>query len=306
MTRHLLAIAALLIFSQFHAIAQAPKGHALIIATRKVDEKTVAVQVTGNPNEDITYGPLDFVDNDVRKIKYILQMSGFKEGDIINLTKDKLTLKEVRDAFKTLKSRVGPNDLVMVYFTGHGDQIPDKDKVEPDSLDEVLVLYDGILIDDEINKLMKGFPLTARKLLIVDACHSGSSNKMVATHREMLGQMSNKSFRDERTSNKITLNGQSCTYFTSKSTDNTEQNIVYFGACGDNQESKANSEGSYFTTAIYSRFYPFNLSVNYTYVSFFCAVKDVMKSISQTQTIHYEETNKAPYSLTDHFLKIKQ
>lgn len=95
-------------------------------------------------------------------------------------------LKKVFDEFIT--SAVTPNDRVLIYFTGHGSQVPDQNGDEADGLDEVLVLNDtelvsgadgqttlrNVWVDDEINAMFSR--VVAKDIFfIVDACHSGTS-----------------------------------------------------------------------------------------------------------------------------------
>ena len=83
-----------------------------------------------------------------------------------------------------------PGSLVVLTFSGHGAQLrdvaPDARRPrpatarnrhvgdEPDGLDELWCLHDGVMLDDELSQLLAGFARGVRVLVITDACHSGS------------------------------------------------------------------------------------------------------------------------------------
>jgi len=90
---------------------------------------------------------------------------------------------EFVQALTRLKHFVTPNDLVVIYFSGHGDQTTDRDRDEiHDKCDEFFVTYPekskhkfkNSLTDDEFDKLIGGIS-TNHILTVVDACHSGGS-----------------------------------------------------------------------------------------------------------------------------------
>jgi hypothetical protein len=84
-------------------------------------------------------------------IKVMIDEEATKEGIIKNM--------------KALYGKAGPNDLVMMYFSGHGL----KGAFLPIDYDG----YNNKLDHDEINEIFKQSP-AKYKLVIADACHSGS------------------------------------------------------------------------------------------------------------------------------------
>jgi hypothetical protein len=85
----------------------------------------------------------------------------------------KNVIKELSKAATTLKSA----DILMLSYSGHGGQVPDRNKDEDDYQDETWCLYDGELIDDEIYKLLGRFASGVRILVFSDSCHSGTVTK---------------------------------------------------------------------------------------------------------------------------------
>jgi hypothetical protein len=89
-----------------------------------------------------------------------------------------LTKKATRDAVtkglaNAAKSLVA-GDLLMLTYSGHGGQVPDKDGDEDDAMDETWCLYDGELIDDELYEMYAKFAKGVRILVFSDSCHSGT------------------------------------------------------------------------------------------------------------------------------------
>ena len=70
-----------------------------------------------------------------------------------------------------------PGDIFLLTYSGHGGQVPDRSHDEPDLQDETWCLYDGELIDDEINRALARFRAGVRVLVLSDSCHSGTVTK---------------------------------------------------------------------------------------------------------------------------------
>lgn len=82
----------------------------------------------------------------------------------------KAVLAALRSAAKALKS----GDFFFLSFSGHGGQVPDTNRDEPDRKDETWCLFDGQLIDDELYLELSRFAAGVRVLVLSDSCHSGS------------------------------------------------------------------------------------------------------------------------------------
>jgi metacaspase-1 len=81
---------------------------------------------------------------------------------------------------------LGAGDAFVLTYAGHGAQVSDEGGDEPDGLDETWVLFDRMLLDDELHVALCRFVSGVRVLVISDSCHSGS----VARAREYLGILS--------------------------------------------------------------------------------------------------------------------
>jgi len=90
-------------------------------------------------------------------------------------------IKEMTSASSALKS----GDIFLLYYSGHGGQVPDLNKEEDDYQDETWCLYDGELIDDEIYNFLGKFREGVRILVMSDSCHSGTVTKAAYYHGTM-------------------------------------------------------------------------------------------------------------------------
>ncbi len=159
------------------------KKHALIIAVGDYPSKT-------------GWGAISSL-NDVALIKQSLLNQNFLESDIIVLTNENATKQGITAALMALQSKLQPGDIVVVHYSGHGQQIFDDNGEEPDDLDEALVPYDAFvkythnykgenhLRDDELANVIANFRNKLGKngqlLFILDSCHSGSATRGAKT-----------------------------------------------------------------------------------------------------------------------------
>jgi metacaspase-1 len=289
-----------------------PDAYALLIAPNTID---IAIINTKYQNQ-VSYGTLIFTEPDIKGILNVLDATGFINDKIFNLSGRKVNKKEVIDNLIKIKQLSDTNDLIFIYFTGHGDQRPDMPPIdEPDSLDEVLVLSDDYLFDDEINLLLKSFSKKQRIVMMIDACHSGTSYKLEDNRPtrqrkadellETKKQRSNKVFEDELAKNQK-FNAVACSISNYRD-NNRKLSMIYYGATTDDTESKATTTGSYFTLAFaskFSRYRPVWKTLNYK--TLFCAVNEAVNSTTtNSQSTQYKEIGNTEIFTNDYPLKIK-
>jgi hypothetical protein len=67
-------------------------------------------------------------------------------------------------------------EFLLVYYTGHGKRIPDRNGDENDGMDEALVFDDGFLVDDKLSEILKtpDKPAELKIVLLNDCCHCGT------------------------------------------------------------------------------------------------------------------------------------
>lgn len=108
-----------------------------------------------------------------------------KESIIVKDTPQATSREGMLKAFEELVGVTQRGDVVYVQYSGHGDQVPDRDGDEADGYDETLVPADvsesgdNQVTDDEvgrfIDRLMAKSP--ASVTIIFDCCHSGTISR---------------------------------------------------------------------------------------------------------------------------------
>jgi len=137
-------------------------------------------------------GELKFSINDAQLFLDALKRKmGVQEPNIRRVFGAEATYDGFVAGIDWLASKTQPEDIAVVYFSGHGSSIPDQPPLdEPDGRDECFVLYHTgrlghwqdalrekrLMVDDDFNVLMKKVP-ARKKIILADCCHSGTIDK---------------------------------------------------------------------------------------------------------------------------------
>lgn len=133
--------------------------------------------------------------NDVVSFEtYLSKRTGEDTGvglEVLSLTNERATRQAVIDGFRALFAKAGKEDVALFYYSGHGSQEQAPEEfwaIEPDHLDETLVLFDSReagkwdLADKELAKLIGEVGASgAHVVVILDCCHSGSGTREIGT-----------------------------------------------------------------------------------------------------------------------------
>jgi caspase domain-containing protein len=131
--------------------------------------------------------PLSGCHNDARDMANIASRAGYQPTLLLDSeARAARVLATINDA----AGRLAPGDAFLLTYAGHGTQVPDQSGDEPDAQDESWVLYDRLLLDDEIYAALARFEAGVRIFLISDSCHSGTIARVaqygeLITHRNM-------------------------------------------------------------------------------------------------------------------------
>lgn len=91
----------------------------------------------------------------------------------IVLTDAQVTRAQFIEGIRNLARRAQPSDVVLVFFSGHGNVQPAQgDANELDGLDETIVLFDGALTDHDVANELSAIR-AGTVILALDTCHSG-------------------------------------------------------------------------------------------------------------------------------------
>ena len=110
------------------------------------------------------------------------QYYGFQDDGIKLLLDAEATAAGIKGGLAWLAEGGADADAVRIFhYSGHGTDVADQNGDEPDGRDECLVPFDyrsaGFITDDVLKTLYDRFPVSGNLTLVMDSCHSGSSNK---------------------------------------------------------------------------------------------------------------------------------
>lgn len=115
--------------------------------------------------------------NDANAMKGIADGLGYQS---IILTDGQATSDRVIEEIARAAQSLSSGDILLLTYSGHGGQVQDVNGDEDDGQDETWVLYDRMVIDDELYSLWSQFESGVRIFVLSDSCHSGTILKMVA------------------------------------------------------------------------------------------------------------------------------
>jgi len=210
-----------------------------ITKNTNITQKALLVGV--NDYKDKTYDLMG-TQKDVRKINKLFSSWGF---DIDELYGSKSL--EFQDKLLNLANTLKSDDVLVIYFSGHGSFTKDYNGDEiSDNRDEILVFSDGIqnlyMLDDTIDKILE--KIKARKLIIIDSCYSGTVNRSYTPNaynkvKFIPAPPNIGDFLDDGIA-------PTPSFLTAQVSGST----VLLSSCKDNEKSIATKEGSLFTNSL--------------------------------------------------------
>jgi hypothetical protein len=117
---------------------------------------------------------LRHAENDARFYHSICQKMGGHSRLFIG---EASTMENFNETLVELSAVCEPDDVLVLSFSGHGSRVKDINFDEEDEYDEVLVLYDGIILDDLIKVHLSRFAKGVNIFYITDCCYSGTISK---------------------------------------------------------------------------------------------------------------------------------
>jgi hypothetical protein len=109
--------------------------------------------------------------NDAYEMKRIAESRGFLSSMLIDA---QATASAVTSAIHGASTALRSGDVLLLTYSGHGGQLPDPSGIEPSGMNQTWVLYDRMLLDDELYALWSEFEDGVRVIVISDSCHSGT------------------------------------------------------------------------------------------------------------------------------------
>jgi len=155
----------------------------------KVRALLVGISDYGGRASDLPYT----ADDAVRMRDALVGGAGMSPDDGILLVDSNATVANFHAALADLADRAGGEDLLVLFFSGHGDRLERRgpQPADPDSFDETLTLYDGDVTDDELHQAL-GAVRAGRVLIVLDSCFSGGFAKDLIAVPERMGIFSSE------------------------------------------------------------------------------------------------------------------
>lgn len=185
MRAHLTAAALLLAILPLAAHAAEPDSYVLLIGIEQYADQ-----------DDYCLSKLPYARQDLQRIQELLPyLEGFAAPQVTELWQEQAVKPAVLSALADLSAKLlaHPERSALVYFTGHGVELPDVEPLdEDDAFDEAFVLYDFplerhpptadvagqyLLLDDDVAQYLSALPDCRRFIFISDSCHSGGLPK---------------------------------------------------------------------------------------------------------------------------------
>ncbi len=122
--------------------------------------------------------------NDVKNMKSVLtRYYGFAEKNIRTLTDLQATKKAMQSEISKLTGKARPGDVLLLHYSGHGSNVPDRNGDEADVRDEILCPTDldwqDPLLDDWLRAQFDQLPAGVNFTVIMDCCHSGTNTRAI-------------------------------------------------------------------------------------------------------------------------------
>ncbi len=142
------------------------------------------------PNTD-----LEYTAEDATRIRdALIGGGGMRAEDARTLVDSDVTVANVTSAIRDIGRRMGPADTFVMFYSGHGGQVPRADgptASDPDAMDETLALYDGSMLDDELRELLDEIE-QGTVLVWLDSCYSGGFAKDIVSAPGRMGIFSSE------------------------------------------------------------------------------------------------------------------
>jgi hypothetical protein len=218
-----------------------PVAHAVFIAVPVVDTRARAYQ--GTKLEKLCGSA-----NDVRAMRGLLQNVGFN----VNLqafgtngagpADKKGVLRGVDDAVQASQ----PDDLVVIYFTGHGTRVNIRFNNGSATEDTAWCLHDTVLAWQELLKAILTPQQDVRVLVVADCCHASPP---IGKPRNLSKWFSNVIVKSVTKNDEQQIKDNVGVIHIGPVPANSPASVLFFAACGNNQVTvERNCRGTFTST----------------------------------------------------------
>jgi hypothetical protein len=122
--------------------------------------------------------------NDVNNLKSaLIKFCGFSANNVKTLLDLRATKKNMQAGIERLIKGSKSGDVLVLHYSGHGSNVPDKSGDEADHRDEILCPTDldwkDPLLDDWLRQAFDTVPEGVSLTVILDSCHSGTCTRIL-------------------------------------------------------------------------------------------------------------------------------
>ncbi|KLI65018.1 pre-peptidase C-terminal domain-containing protein [Aurantiacibacter marinus] len=128
--------------------------------------------------------PLNRTDEDASRVTAALRSAGVLAPESVTLLNAQATRANFRRALNDITNAMGDDDLLLVFFSGHGEKVENM-TTERDGSAETIELYDAALFDYELAEMFES--IDARTLLVIDACFAGGFDNVIDQRVDRMG-----------------------------------------------------------------------------------------------------------------------
>ncbi len=128
--------------------------------------------------------PLNRTDEDATRVTAALRNAGVLAPQSVTLVNAQATRANFRRALTDITGVMGDDDLLLVFFSGHGEKVENMTS-ERDGSAETIELYDAPLFDYELAEMFED--IDARTLLVIDACFAGGFDNVIDQRVDRMG-----------------------------------------------------------------------------------------------------------------------
>lgn len=135
--------------------------------------------------------PLSLTDQDATKLAETMQRTGMLGSQSVTLVNAQATRANFEQAVSDIARVIGPDDLFLVFFSGHGGKNEVDRSIETDGVSETIEMFDAAIADYELEEMLE--PINARTLLVLDSCFSGGFDDVINNRIGRMGVFSSDS-----------------------------------------------------------------------------------------------------------------
>jgi len=133
---------------------------------------------------------LPYCAEDATKLHESLAGTGLLDPRSVVLTDGEVTRARLRQAFSDVAQHVGPDDIFIFFYSGHGSQLANS--AELNGYDETLYVIDGHITDDEVASWFDQVNDARVAIVALDSCFSGGFARDVITYPNRMGIFSSE------------------------------------------------------------------------------------------------------------------